>query len=78
MTPHHLLVHRHRPQPRARFQQRHDLLLEDPRQRVRPPPPPRLPLLRRRPRIRLDPVGCRPAEPFAAASSRRSVFRYLM
>ena len=29
-----LPAQRHRPQPRARFQQRHDLLLEDPRQRV--------------------------------------------
>ena len=72
-TPHHLLVHRHRPQPRARFQQRHDLLLEDPRQRVRPPPPPRLPLLRRRPRIRLDPVGCRPAEPRLCRRQRAAV-----
>ena len=63
MPAHHLLVQRHRPQPRARLQQRHDLLREDPRQRVRPPTPPRLPPLRRRPRIRFDPVRRRRAEP---------------
>ena len=41
MPAHHLLVQRHRPQPRARLQQRHDLLLEDPPSgsgRLRPRP----------------------------------------
>ena len=73
MAAHHLLVQRHRPQSRARFQQRHDLPLEDPRQRIRAPSPPRLPLLRRPPGIRFDPVGCRRAEPRPRRRQRGTV-----
>ena len=72
MAPHHLLVQRHRPQPWVRLQQRHDLLLEDSRQRVRTPPPPRLLLLRRL-RIRLDPVGRCRAEPRPRRRQRGTV-----
>ena len=76
MTPRHLLVHRHRPQPRARFQQRHDLLLEDPRQRSRRLRP--LGFLfcdgdRGSASIRSAVALLNPA--FAAASARRSFFR---
>ena len=73
MAAHHLLVQRHRPQSRARFQQRHDLPLEDPRQRIRAPSPPRLPLLRRPPGIRFDPVRRRRAEPRPRRRQRGTV-----
>ena len=73
MPAHHLLVQRHRPQPRARLQQRHDLLREDPRQRIRAPPPPPLPFLRRPPGIRFDPVRRRRAEPRLRPGQRGTV-----
>ncbi len=72
MTPHHLFVQRHRPQPRVRLQQRHDLLVEYPRQRVGASPPPRL-LHRPTPRIPFDPIRRRPAEPRLRRRQRRPV-----
>ncbi len=72
MTPHHLFVQRHRPQPRVRLQQRHDLLVEYPRQRVGASPPPRL-LHRPTPRIPFDPMRRRPAEPRLRRRQRRPV-----
>ena len=63
MAPHQLLEQRHRANVRRVLQQRHDLLVEDPRQRVRPASPPRLLLGGGKSRIGLDPVGRGGADP---------------
>ena len=73
MAPLHLLEDRNRPQPRRRLQQRHDLGVEDVRQRVWPAAVPRLGLQRRWPGIGLEPIGRGPAERRLGRRHRRRV-----
>ena len=63
MAAHQLLKQRHRANARRVLQQRHDLLVEDPRQRIRPASTPRLLPGGGQSRIGLDPVGRGGAEP---------------
>ncbi len=63
MAAHQLLKQRHRANARRVLQQRHDLLVEDPRQRIRPTSTPRLLPGGGQSRIGLDPVGRGGAEP---------------
>ena len=73
MAPLNLLEDRHRPQARRRLQQRHDLGVEDVRQRVRPTAVPRLYLQRRRSGIGLEAIGRGAAERRLGRRHRRRV-----
>ena len=75
MTAHQLLEQRHRTQARCLFQQRNQLLVENPRQRIGPAAAPNLLLAGRKSRIRLDTVGRRGAE---AGLGRRRLRRVLL
>lgn len=69
---------RHRPQAWCRFQHRNNLGIEDPGQRIGPPPVMRRTLLRGRPRILLDPIACGGAESGPGGGDRRRVRRSIL
>ena len=73
VTPSDLFVDGNRAQIRRGLNHRHDLLLPNALERIGPPPPSRRLLLRRQPRIALDPIAGRGAETGLGGGHSRGV-----